>query len=36
MSEQINISFEELSQPLICPVDAYISREYVEAEGYRL
>ena len=36
MSEQEMISVENLGDPLIYPVDAYISREYAEAEGDRL
>lgn len=36
MNEQSKIASEELSEPLIYPVDAYISREYAEAEGDRL
>jgi len=31
-----NISIEDLSEPVTFPVEAYISREYAEAEGDRL
>lgn len=36
MAKQVNIGVKDLSEPLTFPVEAYISREYAEAEGDRL
>lgn len=36
MDKRANITVEDLSEPLMIPVDAYISKEYAEAEGDRL
>ncbi len=36
MNEQANINLEDLAEPLVFPVDAYVSREYAKAEGDRL
>ncbi len=36
MDEHATISMEQLDEPLIYPAEAYISREYAEAEGDRL
>lgn len=36
MSKKADIILEDLSQPLTFPVDAYISRDYAEAEADRL
>lgn len=36
MDEHAKVASEELSEPLIYPVDAYISREYAEAEAEKL
>ena len=32
MNKPLNISVEDLSEPLTYPVEAFISREYAEAE----
>ena len=36
MSKSVNISVEDLTEPLTYPVEAFISREYAEAEKDRL
>lgn len=36
MNKPANIAAEDLSEPLTFPVEAYISRDYAEAEGERL
>jgi phenylpropionate dioxygenase-like ring-hydroxylating dioxygenase large terminal subunit len=36
VNKPVKLSSDDLSEPLIFPVDAYISREYAEAEGDRL
>ena len=36
MDKHVNISADQLNQPLVYPAEAYISREYAEAEGDRL
>ncbi|RLU03159.1 MAG: aromatic ring-hydroxylating dioxygenase subunit alpha [Ketobacter sp.] len=36
MDKRTNITVEDLSEPLMIPVDAYVSKEYAEAEGDRL
>ena len=36
MNIPANIKVDELSKPLIFPVEAYTSRDYAEAEGDKL
>ncbi|MFP5306190.1 MAG: aromatic ring-hydroxylating oxygenase subunit alpha [Gammaproteobacteria bacterium] len=36
MNDQVNVSVEELAEPLTIPVEAYLSEEYARAEGDRL
>ena len=36
MDKLTNITIEDLSEPLVIPVEAYISKQYAEAEGDRL
>lgn len=36
MDKQINVTEQQLSEPLVYPVEAYISREYAEKEGDKL
>jgi len=36
MNQKADIILEDLSQPLTFPADAYISREYAEAEAEKL
>ena len=36
MNTKADIILEDLSEPLTFPVDAYVSREYAEAEGGKL
>lgn len=36
MNKPINIGVEDLSEPLLIPVDAFISKEYADAEADRL
>lgn len=36
MDKITNITIEDLSEPLVIPVEAYISKQYAEAEGDRL